>query len=218
MFTRIIAASTIGVLTASTAMAAVSANAVTDLNLRAAPDARSEVIGVIPNNAEVSVEQCFGEGEWCEVNFEGTQGYAYSPYLMAPLNGEPAPIYESRSALEIETVTVEDEGAKENGALGGSAMGGIIAGALIGGPVGVAAGMAAGAVAGGELVPQEKTVTYVRENPVEPVYLDGEVVVGAGIPQDVQVVEVPESEYSYLYVNGVPAIVDGERQIVQVVR
>ncbi len=61
--------------------------------------------------------------------------------------------------------------------------------------------------------------TYVRTNPVNPIYLDGEVVVGAGIPETVQLSEVPESTYYYAYVNGVPVLVErSTRRIVYIVR
>ena len=86
---------------------------------------------------------------------------------------------------------------------------------------GAAAGAAAvGALAGGVIgadVPSE-TVTYIRQNPVDPIYLEGEVVVGAGIPEGVEVYTVPEATYRYANVNGQPVIVDEERRIVQVVR
>ncbi|WP_327787154.1 DUF1236 domain-containing protein [Rhabdonatronobacter sediminivivens] len=59
----------------------------------------------------------------------------------------------------------------------------------------------------------------MRENPVDPIFLDGEVVVGAGIPETVALAEVPESEYYYSYVNGVRVLVErDQRRIVYIVR
>jgi hypothetical protein len=76
-----------------------------------------------------------------------------------------------------------------------------------------------GAGTGEALAVDETVVTYVQTNPVEQVYLDGEVVVGAGLPETVTLVPVPESEYSYVYVNGVPVVVDStERKVVYIVR
>ena len=67
--------------------------------------------------------------------------------------------------------------------------------------------------------PEESTITYVRENPVDTVYLDGEVVVGAGIPTTVTTYEVPETTYRYVNINGATVIVDNETNlIVDVVR
>ena len=87
----------------------------------------------------------------------------------------------------------------------------------IGGPAAVAGAAALGAIAGAESVP-EKTVTYVTSNPVDPVYVEGEVVVGAGIPGEVTLAEIPESDYRYVYLNGNPVLVDNERTIVRVIR
>jgi hypothetical protein len=61
-------------------------------------------------------------------------------------------------------------------------------------------------------------VTYVQSNPLDPIYVEGEVVVGAGIPAEVSLVAVPESDYQYAYLNGTPVLVDQERKIVRVVR
>jgi hypothetical protein len=59
----------------------------------------------------------------------------------------------------------------------------------------------------------------VRQNPVEPVYLTGEVAQGAGIPEEIEVYTVPESDYAYLNVNEIPVVVDPEsRRIVRVIR
>ena len=67
--------------------------------------------------------------------------------------------------------------------------------------------------------PPEKVRTYVTTNKVDPVYLDGEVVVGAGLPDTVELREIPDYEYRYVYVNGQPVLVDSKtRQIVYVVR
>ena len=101
---------------------------------------------------------------------------------------------------------------------------GAIAGAIIGGPIGAVVGGVAGAAIGGTAEgvaspPNEKVVTYVRTNKMEPVYLDGEVVVGASLPETVVLNEVPDYEYRYVYVNGQPVLVEPQtRRIVYVVR
>ena len=65
----------------------------------------------------------------------------------------------------------------------------------------------------------DDTVAYVRSNPVDPVYLDGEVVVGAAIPEAVAVYEVPQSEYRYVNVNGQYVLVEPEgRRVVYIAR
>ena len=85
---------------------------------------------------------------------------------------------------------------------------GAIIGAVVAGPVGAVVGAAIGAGTGVAVAPDSTVTTYVMANPVDPVYLDGEVVVGAGIPDGVMLKEVPDSTYDYAYVNGVPVLVE----------
>ena len=198
------------------AYAQTSAMATTDLNVRSGPGPNYEVVGVIDAEGSVDIQRCVADESWCEVSYDGTTGWAYSDYLTATVEAEPTVVANNYETLEIERV--------ERGNLGNIGVGagtGAIAGALLGGPAGAAAGAAAvGALAGGVIgadVPSE-TVTYIRQNPVDPIYLEGEVVVGAGIPEGVEVYTVPEATYRYANVNGQPVIVDEERRIVQVVR
>jgi hypothetical protein len=100
---------------------------------------------------------------------------------------------------------------------------GAIAGAIVGGPVGAAVGGAAGTVAGGAtgtlIDPPDTVRTYVTSHQIEPVYLDGEVVVGAGLPETVALTEIPDYEYRYVNVNGQSVLVDAQsRRIVYIVR
>jgi hypothetical protein len=123
------------------------------------------------------------------------------------------------SAVSAQTTTVtQTTDTTGNSALaGGSA--GALAGAAVGGPVGALIGAAIGAGGGAALDPGETVTTYVTTNPVEPVYLEGDLVVGAGVPDVVVLQEVPETEYSYAYVNGVPVIVNpADRRIVQIIQ
>jgi hypothetical protein len=84
-------------------------------------------------------------------------------------------------------------------------------------------GGVAGAVAGGTAdaidEPTEEVRTYVTTNQIDPVYLEGEVVVGASLPETVELREIPDYEYRYVYVNGQPVLVEpSSRRIVYVVR
>src|SRR5690606_35749981 len=88
-------------------------------------------------------------------------------------------------------------------------------GAVVGGVAGTVAGGAAGTI----IDPPEQVRTYVTTHQVDPVYLEGEVVVGAGVPDTVELREIPDYQYRYVYVNGQPVLVDAKtRQIVYVVR
>jgi hypothetical protein len=54
---------------------------------------------------------------------------------------------------------------------------------------------------------------------MEPVYLEGEVVVGAQVPDTVTVQPIPDYDYDYVYINGQPVLIDpANRQIVHIFR
>ncbi|OWU86666.1 hypothetical protein ATO6_07790 [Oceanicola sp. 22II-s10i] len=217
MLKRIALISTVGALTASSALAAVDATATTELNLRSGPSPQAEIIDVIPGEAMVSVDQCMDVSQWCRVDYNGQQGWAYGAYLNTPIDGQAASVYENRTAVEVETVTEDNDQALGNSLTAGMT-GGMMALAAAAGPAGIAAAAAGGVVAGALATPQETVTTYVVENPTEPVYVQGEVVTGAGVPEEVTLQTIPDSEYKYVYLNGVPVVVDADRRVVTVVR
>lgn len=197
------------------ALAQTAATATTDLNIRSGPGPQNEVIGVIPSDGSVTINGCIEDSKWCQVTHEGTEGWAYSDYLTADLSGETVVITGRRADVGVPVVTYDD--SAEGAAVG--ATGGAIAGAIVGGPVGAAIGGVAGAALGAAADVPEPAITYVRSNPVDPVYLEGEVVVGATLPETVELREIPDQEYRYVYVNGVPVLVQPDtRQIVHIVR
>lgn len=238
---------------AGAASAETTAKATTDLNIRSGPGPHFEVVGVIGASEEASVMGCLADGKWCQVTHDGTNGWAYSDYLMAsfdkpdtlvvlterPAEALPAVTFEApmpqataqvtaqatsqpAATTTVTTTTTTKKKDPTGGALAGAATG-VVAGALLGGPVGAAIGGVAGAVTGGTVdaavTPPDEVVTYVQTNKVEPVYLEGEVVVGAGLPETVTVHKVPDYQYDYVYVNGQPVLVDpSDRRIVAVVR
>lgn len=196
------------------AAAQISATATTELNIRSGPGPEYPVIGVIDGSAGVPINGCVEGGGWCSVTYNGVRGWAYSDYLVADYGGSQVVLAEPPPELGVPIVTYEGPSAALPGAAAGAA-----AGAIVGGPVGAVVGGAAGAVAGAAVDPPTKIQTYVVDNPVEPVYLQGEVVVGATLPQSVQVVPIPQYQYSYVYVNGVPVLVEPQsHQIVHVFR
>lgn len=203
-------------LMASTALAQTSATAIADLNLRAGPGPVHDIIAVIPEGASVAVSGCLEGANWCEVALDGTEGWAYGDYLEAEIEAKPVAVTAPQARTVVSVVEHEEEAGST--VIAGGTVGAVV-GALVGGPFGAAVGAVAGMGAGGIATPSTTTVTYVRENPVEPVYLDGEIVVGAGLPEAVVLEPVPESEFRYAYVNGVPVIVEpGERRVVHIVR
>lgn len=218
MKTRIlIAATATSALIAGGAAAATSAFATSDLNLRAGPGPQYEVIGVIDGSTEAMVEGCLTDANWCQVTYNGQSGWASGEYLAHSLE-QPVPVYSSESQVEVSTVTYEapgDNGGATVGALGGGA----VAAAALGGPLAILGGMLIGGGVGAAVDVDETTVTYIRENPVEPVYATGEVVVGAKLSDTAVVTPIPESEYGYVAVNNTTAVVDpATGEIVYIVR
>ncbi|MGF7008175.1 DUF1236 domain-containing protein [Aminobacter sp. BE322] len=139
----------------------------------------------------------------------------------ARLSGEQVVL--SQRPADSGVVMVErPKGGGDTGAIVGGVTG-AIAGAVIGGPVGAAVGGGAGVIAGGAtgtaIDPPGEVRTYVAGRPLEPVYLDGEVVVGASLPETVQLAAIPDYQYRYVYVNNQPVPVDpSTRRIVYVMR
>ena len=193
------------------AWAQTPATATADLNVRVGPGPQYEVVGVIPANQQTTVQGCIEGSKWCMVSHEGKEGWAYSDYLMADVSGTPVVVAERWADVGVPVVTF-DAGANAGVATGA------IAGALIGGPVGAVAGGVIGGAVGAALTPPETALAYVRSNRLDPIYLDGEVVIGASLPETVVLRPIPDYEYHYVYINGVPVLVNQQRQIVYVVR
>jgi uncharacterized protein YraI len=228
MLTRFCGAAAAAILAlSSAASAATIATATTDLNIRSGPGPQHPVIGAINANAEVTINGCMEGSKWCTVTFNGMQGWAYSDYLTATVAGAPVVITGQQAQIGIPVATYD---ATETGAAAGTLSGaaaGAVGGALIGGPLGAAIGGVAGAAAGGitgaataELIdPPAEVRTYVTANQMQPVFLEGEVVVGAIVPEPVVLQPIPNYDYSYVYVNGQAVLVEpASRQIVYVIR
>lgn len=192
------------------ASAEVAGTATLDLNIRSGPGPAYPVVGVIESDSAVVISGCLETGTWCSVDYDGMEGWAYSRYLVADLSGSPVVIEEHRADIGVPVVVYDGPA--------GDVAAGAVAGALIGGPVGAVVGGAVGATTGVVIDPPPEIRSYVVTNEIEPVYLDGEVVVGAGIPEVVELHPIPEYEYAYVYVNEQPVLVDPEtRRIVYVV-
>jgi uncharacterized protein YraI len=220
---RIAIGAVAAVLTLSgSAYAQTVVTATSDLNIRSGPGPQYPVVGVIGIDGQAALDGCLEGSRWCRVNYNGVDGWAYSDYLIADYSGREIVVTRRPAEAEIPVVTYEGSSGTGAGAAVGTA-GGVVAGALIGGPIGAAvggiAGATAGATAGTAIDPSPQVRAYIIENEIEPVYLEGEVVVGAGVPETVELREIPDYEYRYVYINGQPVIVEPrERRIVYVVR
>ncbi len=205
------------ILLSAPALAQQAVSATTDLNIRSGPGPNYEVVGVIGADQQAQLDGCAQGSKWCMVTHNGVQGWAYSDYLVADYAGREAVVTERLAEVPV----VQHDGVAAGGVTGAAT--GAIAGAIIGGPVGAAiggvAGAATGSITGSIVDPAPAVRTYVRDHRVEPVYLDGEVVVGATLPEEVEVYPIPDYEYRYVYVNQVPVLVEpSSRRIVYVVR
>jgi uncharacterized protein YraI len=194
---------------AAPAEAQTTAVATTDLNIRSGPGPEHPVIGHIQDNRRAEILGCIEGSLWCQVDYRGTRGWAYSQYLEMEADGRRVVLNERPADVRVPAVTYQ---APTTGAAIAT---GAVTGALVGGPVGAVVG----GVAGATLVPPGPVTTYVTTNPVDPVYLEGEVVVGAGLPDTIALRPVPDYRYQYVYVNQQPVLVDpATRRIVYVYR
>jgi uncharacterized protein YraI len=225
MHSKLLVSAAAGALLAlsGAAFAQSAVTATTDLNVRAGPGPQHRVLGVIGAGQSAQLNGCLEASKWCVVAFDGGDGWVYSDYLAGEFGGTQVVITERPADSGIRVVAPpEDIDGGATGAVTGGVTG-AVAGALIAGPVGAVvgggAGVVGGAAAGTVIDPPEQVRTYVTTNQIEPVYLDGEVVVGAGLPETVELREIPDYEYRYVYVNGQPVLVEpSSRRIVYVVR
>lgn len=210
---------------AGAAHAQTPVTATTDLNVRSGPGPQYPVVGVIGANQGATLDGCLEGSKWCRVAFSGGDGWAFSDYLTADAGGTAVIVTERPASVEVPVVTYEHTaatGTGSGGAVAGAATG-AVAGALIAGPLGAAVGGVAGAATGGfadaVIEPPAEVRTYITANEVDPVFLDGEVVIGAGLPETVVLREVPDYEYRYVYVNNQPVLVEPQtRRIVYIAR
>ena len=219
MKTPILISTAISALFVATPLLAAEATVAIDLNLRAGPGPNYTITGVLPAEATVTVDTCAEALDWCAVTYDGMTGYAYAPYLVVTENDVMVDV-PSATVATIETTTYDTSNNGDEALIAG-ATGAAIAAAAIGGPAAIIAGAllgsTAGAAAGTEV--EETTVTYVRQNATQPVFVQGEVVTGATLPAEVELVAIPDTEYSYVNLNGLPVVVTpADRRIVRIVR
>ncbi|MEW9806051.1 DUF1236 domain-containing protein [Mesorhizobium sp. ZMM04-5] len=225
MHTKLFASAAAGALLALTGAASAQSAVVatTDLNVRAGPGPQHQVVGVIGAGRSADLNGCLEGSKWCVVAFEGREGWVYSDYLTGEFGGTQVVLTERPANSGV---VVVDPPADVDGGATGAITGGVtgaVAGAIVAGPIGAVVGGGAGAIggaaAGTVIDPPEQVRTYVASNQIEPVYLEGEVVVGAGLPETVKLREIPDYKYRYVYVNGQPVLVEPDsRRIVYVMR
>jgi uncharacterized protein YraI len=175
------------------ASAATVATAMTPLNIRSGPGPQYSIVGAIPNRAQATIIGCIQDSLWCQVSFNGQQGWAYSQYLTAQLSGRSLIVAERLNEIP----TVRYQALVETA--GSAVVAPAITGTLVARPA---------AVEPLVVTPPPTVGTYVVGHPVAPVYLNGEVVEGVGLPENVALTPVPGFDYQYAYVNNVPVLVE----------
>lgn len=181
------------------ASAATLATATTSLNIRTGPGPEYPVIGAIPDNGRATVTGCIQGSLWCQVTYNGKQGWAYSQYLTG---GQTVTVSQTAPAITYSAPAAT---------VGTTVVTPTISGEFVMPPAGAAPI---------SIAPPPPTVqTYVVQNPAPPIYINGEVVEGVGLPEDVVLTPVPNYDYSYAYVNGVPVLVEpGSRRVTYIYR
>jgi uncharacterized protein YraI len=158
------------VIAAPSMAMALHAVAVTDLNMRAGPGSQYPIVTTIQSNGQVEILGCLEQGQWCQVNWQGNQGWAYSEYLAITETGEQIYVPQARSVLDIPIVAFEGAAGVAGAAVTGAAN---VVGSILGG---------VGNLATAAVTPPGHVRTYVRDNRYDPILLEGEVVVGANCP------------------------------------
>ena len=194
----------LGAVVAVPASAEIVATAMTPLNVRSGPGPEYSIIDTIPDRGQTTIIGCIRDSLWCQVSRKGRQGWAYSQYLTARLSGRSLAVAERLT--DIPTVVYQTPVETVGSAVAAPA----ITGTLV-----------ARTVPAQRLVvtPPATVGTYVINQPVAPVYLNGEVVEGVGLPESVALTPVPGTDYGYAYVNSLPVLVEpSTRQVEYIYR
>jgi len=187
------------------ASAATVASATTALNIRTGPGPQYSVIGAVPPGAQVTIAGCIQGSMWCQIAYNGKQGWAYSQYMMATLSGRSLAVAEMR---DIPPVAYQAPVEVVGSAVATPQV--QVTGTLVPRPI---------TAAPIDLTPPPAVQSYVVSHPMAPVYLNGEVVEGAALPDTVAIAGVPGFDYDYAYVNSVPVLVEpSTRQVLYVYR
>jgi uncharacterized protein YraI len=185
---------------------AVVASAITPLNIRSGPGPQYDVIGVINPHGYTEIKGCIQNSLWCQVDYRGRQGWAYSKYLTMRAAGQPLVITADRNQTSVPTVTY----AAPVETVGSGVPTEKMIGTLIEPPADTASI---------QFNPPATVRTYVIGHPIEPTILNGEVVTGAGVPETVTLTPVPGYTYDYAYINRERVLVaPSTRRIVYVFR
>lgn len=196
-------ASLIGAALLAGPAAAVTAYSPTGhLNVRSGPGFQYAVVAQMAPNAPAAITGCISDYTWCGVALGGVTGWASAEYLATDAGGKLTNLQVSGAQLGIPIIVATGVGA-------------VVATPPVGAMVAVPPTV--GVVE--PIAPAPEVLSYVATQPIQPVIVNGEVMVGATLPAAVPVYPVPASPYVYSYVNGQRVLVEpAARKIVYVVR
>jgi hypothetical protein len=208
MIRTMLSAAILSLALAGAAQAQTIGTATTGLNIRSGPGPEQPVIGYMKARQRAQILGCVEGSLWCQVQFRGLQGWAYSQYMSLQAGGgrlivrEPTNVvYGYAPSYRPDIVPIA--------------------------PIAEAITSGARAIGANEPVvyastyapPPPAVGTYVTNNAVSSFAYDGNVMVGVGLPQTVVLNNVPDYRYQYVYLNNTPVLVDpATRQIVYVFR
>jgi uncharacterized protein YraI len=193
-----------------TALFASPASAVTGysptghLNVRSGPGFQFQVVGQVQANVAAQITGCVSDFSWCAVALPGgVTGWASAPYLVTKATTPPKNLKVAGAQLGIPVIVPKNTGAP------------VVATPPVGAMVAVP--QAVGIVQ--PIIPGPAAITYVRQQRVAPVIVNGEVMVGAVLPTGAPLYDVPTSRYDFAYINGQRVLVEPtRRRIIYVVR
>jgi hypothetical protein len=184
------------------------------VNVRAGPGPEHRIVGVLAQGRRIEIVACTQSRRWCQVTTENGPGWIYTSYVswsggadvavvqnpgLAPANPPPQQVQPTQPDA-VPTV------AQPQADVAGTP------------PAAAPAPDQARPASPGVVIPPDTVRSFVVTRPVDPVYLEGTVVVGAGLPEVVPLYPVPDYEYRYAFVNDQRVLVDGDRRIVYVFR
>src|SRR5581483_2856308 len=182
--------------------AAVTASSPHPINVRNGPGFQFQVIGQLQPNAQAEISGCVSDFSWCGVAVPGLTGWASAEYLVTSAGGKLTNLKVAGANLGIPVVIPQNTG-----------------GPVATPPVGAMILVAPTAAVVQPVAPPPNVVSFVMQQVIEPVIVDGEVVLGAVLPPAVPLYPVPASPYAYTYVNGQRVLVEpATRRIVYVVQ
>jgi uncharacterized protein YraI len=206
------------------AQAQTTGIATTDLNLRSGPGPEQPQIGIIKARQKANILGCIEGSLWCQVDFRGKTGWAYSQYMTLQAGGGRIVVREPANVANVPIVAYDGPGYREPTYRADVAP---VAAAITAPAVVGYGGAGAGAIGAprpaaynfGLNPPPAAIGQYVAANSTNSFYYNGDVVVGANLPQTVVLNNVPDYRYQYVYVNDTAVLVDpATRQIVYVFR